>query len=347
MRRLAMVSAVCLLSCLSLAWAQEADLSAIKTYLLGQTAALEAATADLQDAANQYYDLAQGADFDYAALWERRPADVTAIIQGARAAWMKASPLYEQMEGIVAGTPSLAQFDVDLDAGAAATEDPANAVSFDISLPNGEVLAQPGNLFGVIEGTLWGTFEAYRSSVEADLDGNGTIDFAEVLPDANVLKGAADLLTSMASELDVAAQAWEPTASDAFTALVVMVPTMSEYFASWRDSRFVLGEASTQRDFVAISRLSDILDILSSLQVVQRSVSPLIQSLSKERDAQIARGLSSLKTYVAEIYQAEQGGRVYTPEEADILGAEAQNRATAITGQVVQVASLLGIPLQE
>ena len=126
-----------------------------------------------------------------------------------------------------------------------------------------------------------------------------------------------------------------------------MVPTMNEYFGSWRDSRFVAGEASTQRDFVAISRLADIQDILGGLEVVYSEVQPLVATVDEAQSAQIATDLSELKSFVADIYAQENDGKRFTPEEADLLGAEAQNRATAITGQVSQVAAQLNIDVQE
>jgi hypothetical protein len=328
--------------------AAEVDLGEIKTYLLGQTAALNEATGELQAASDRYYELASAANFDYAALWAGEQEAVVSAIQDGRAAWMKSSPLYEQMEGIVAGTPSLAQFDVDLDAGAAAADDPEGAVSFDLELPDGQVLEQPGNLFGITESTLWGTYEAFRvNDVAADFDGDGTVAFGEALPDANVLKGSVDKLVSVAGELDTAAQAWTPTESDAFTALVVMVPTMSEYFGSWRDSRFVAGEASTQRDFVAISRLADIQDILGGLELVYAQVLPRVESADAAQATQIGEDLAGLKSFVANVYAEEQGGKRFSAEEADTLGAEAQNRATAITGQISQVAGELGVTIAE
>jgi hypothetical protein len=199
----------------------------------------------------------------------------------------------------------------------------------------------------VTESTLWGTYDAFRAPVEADLDGDGALEFGEALPDANVLKGATDLMATKAGELEQAAASWTPTESDAFTALAVMIPTMNEYFGSWKDSRFVSGSASTQRDFVAISRLADIQGILSSLEIVHDGVSPRIQSVDPAQDQQIRQGLSDLKGFVGDIYTQEQGGKRFSPEEADTLGAEAQNRATAITGQVTQVAAQLGISIQE
>jgi len=323
------------------------NLQGIKEYLLEHTGALVTAAIQLQTASDRYYELAQSVNFDYAKLWEDQQRDAIAAINAAREAWMIASPIYEKMEGIVAGTPSLAQFDIDIDSGAAGDEDPENTVSFDLVLPDGRTFSKPGNLFGVTESTLWGTDTAFTAPVAADWNRDGTIEFGETLPDANVLKAGADLLVKMARELDASARAWTPTESDAFTALVVMVPTMSEYFASWRDSRFVLGEASTQRDFNVISRLADIQDILSGLEVVYAQIRPRIETVDPDQAAQIANGLRNLKAFVADIYAQERSGRRFTPEEADTLGAEAQNLATAITGQISQMAGVLGINLAE
>ena len=323
------------------------DLSGIKTYLEGKSSELTASAKSLQEASDKYYQLADAAGFDYAGMWQNNPKEVSAALNDARAAWMAASPFYEQMEGIVAGTPSLAEYDVILDAGASGEEDPENAVPFDLTLPDGRVLPKPGNLFGVLESTLWGTYADYTTGIEADLDGNGSVDFGEKLPDANVLKAGADALDQYSTELGAASSKWQPTESDAFTALVVMVPTMSEYFNSWKNSRFIMGEASEQRDFVVISRLADIQDILGSLQIIYGQVRPLVESTDTAQAAQIEQSLGDLKSFVAGVQKKELSGHHYTPEEADVLGAEAQNRATAIAGQVAQIAAKLNIMIEE
>jgi hypothetical protein len=322
-------------------------LSGIKTYLVGKSSELTTSAKSLKEASNNYYQLAEAANFDYAAMWQANPEEVSAELDKAKSAWMAASPLYEQMEGIVAGTPSLAEYDVILDAGASGEEDPENAVPFDLTLPDGRVLPKPGNLFGVLESTLWGTYADYTTGIEADLDGSGSIDFGEKLPDANVLKAGADALDKYTTELGTASSDWQPTESDAFTALVVMVPTMSEYFNSWKNSRFILGDATEQRDFVVISRLSDIQNILGSLQIVYREVKPLVESTDTAQAAQIEQSLGDLKSFVADVHEKELGGYQHTPEEADVLGAEAQNRATAIAGQVAQIAAKLNIKVEE
>lgn len=322
------------------------DLSGIKTYLVDKSSQLTAGSKSLKEASDTYYQFAESSGFDYRAMWESNPTGVGAALNDAKSSWLKASPLYEQMEGIVAGTPSLADFDVILDAGASGEDDPENAVPFDLTLPDGRVLPKPGNLFGVLESTLWGTYAGYTSGIEADLDANGVVDFGEKLPDANVLKASADAFEKYTTELGTASSVWKPTESDAFTALVVMVPTMSEYFNSWKNSRFILGEVSQQRDFVVISRLSDIQNILGSLQIVYGEVKPLVASADVAQATQIEQSLANLKSFVADVYIKEQNGYRYAPEEADVLGAEAQNRATAIAGQIAQIAAKLNIKIE-
>jgi hypothetical protein len=326
----------------------EANLAAIKTYLMGQIDKLTTATTALKTSSDRYYELAQAANFDYAALFEQNKQNVGGILEAAKTHWQEASPAYEQMEGIVAGVPSLAEFDVILDAGASGAEDPEGAVPFDLTLPDGRVLPKPGNLFGVTESALWGTFPDYvAADVEADFDGNGTVDFGEAMPDANVLRGAVDAMDKYTADLKSAAEAWQPTEQDAFTALVVMVPTMSEYFESWKNSRFVAGEESTQRDFVVISRLSDIVDILGGLEIVYDNLEPRIAGVDSAQSQQIDQSLTDLRQFVADIYQEEQGGKQFTAEEADLLGSEAQDRATAIAGQISQAAAQLGVEIAE
>ena len=324
------------------------DLSSLKTYLLGKVGELKTNTAQLKQLSDQYYDLAKAANFDYPALWKSKPAAVKQLVEAARKSWIAASPLYEQMEGIVGGVVSLAQYDIILDAGPSAAEGPQNAVPFDLTLPDGRVLPKPGNLFGVTESTLWGTFKAYSvQTVQPDFDGNGKIDFGETLPDANVLKAGTTALDSYTAALQKDAQAWQPTEAQAFRALVVMVPTMTDLFDSWKNSRFVAGNTANERDFVVISRLADIQDILGSLQVVYQSVSPLAKTADAAQSTQVDQELNALKAFVADVYAKEKSGHHFSAEDADLLGTEAQNRATAITGQITQIAAKLNIAITE
>ena len=235
-------------------------------------------------------------------------------------------------------------YDVILDAGSSAKEDPASAVPFDLKLPNGKVLRKPGNLYNLTEGMLWGTRPELVGG-KADLDGDGRIEFGEVLPDANALKAAADAFVLYAGKLDRSGKAWKPTASDAFTSVVVMVPTMSEYFGQWKVSRFVLGDKASGEAFNVVSRLSDIGDILGGLRVIYRGIGPSIAQIDPQQSAQTRRELDALWTYVSKLRAQEKSGKRFTPQQADTLGRTAQERATAIAGQVTQAAARLKVKI--
>ena len=73
----------------------------------------------------------------------------------------------------------------------------------------------------------------------------------------------------------------------------------------------------------------------------------MVAGVDKARDIQIAKGLDDLRTYVADLYKQEKDGKKFTPEEAELFGSEAQAKATAITGQISQVAAQLKIKLAE
>ena len=324
-----------------------ASLAGVKVYLTNHTSQLTGATEEFAALAEEYDALAKSVDYDYARLLDEHREDVTRILADAKKSWIEANPYYEQVEGVVAGTPSLAEYDIILDAGSSKDEDPESAVPFDLKLSDGRVLEQPGNLFNLTEGMLWGTRADLTAKVEADLDGDGTVEFGEALPDARVLASAAEAFERYAGELDTDAQAWEPTASDAFTALVVMVPTMSEYFGQWKESRFVRGDTADSDSFNVVSRLSDINDIITGLEVVYDGVEPTIAKEDEVAADQTGKELEELGTFIADLREQEQDGRRFTPEQADQLGSDAQARAEAVAGQVSQHAAQLGIEIQQ
>jgi hypothetical protein len=126
-----------------------------------------------------------------------------------------------------------------------------------------------------------------------------------------------------------------------------MVPTMSEYFGQWKESRFVQGEAATAEAFNVVSRLSDIRDILGGLDIIYSGVQPLVATVDEGQSQQTGQELDDLILFIEDLYDQEQAGSGFAPEEADTLGAEAQERATAIAGQVSQAAAELGIAIEQ
>ena len=324
--------------------ARPAQLGPVKSYLLEHTRPLTAFTRDFQAISDRYYARAKRDGFRPAAL--AKDATVRRDLLRAKQIWVRGNPLYERVEGIVAGTPSLAAYDVILDAGSSAAEDPASAVPFDLKLPNGKVLRKPGNLYNLTEGMLWGTLPKLVVG-KADLDGDGKLEFGEVLPEPNALKAAVDAFVLYAGRLDRAARVWQPTSSDAFTSVVVMVPTMSEYFGQWKTSRFVLGDRASSEAFNVVSRLSDIGDILGGLRVIYAGIRPSIAGVDSAQAAQTKRDLDSLHAFVGKLRTQENAGRRFTPQQADILGRQAQERATAIAGQVTQAAARLKVKIAQ
>ena len=251
------------------------------------------------------------------------------------------------MEGIVAGVPRLAQYDVDIDAGSDAST-PEDAVSFSLTTPAGKQLEQPGNLFFLTETALYGTNpELQAKGTKPDVDGDGKVEFGEGLPDADVYKATLDEFEQQAKNLDADAQEFEPTPSDALTSIVIMTPTMSEYFEAWKNSRFIAGEGAEELGFVATSRLSDIADILSGILVTYDGIEPMIAAENAQQAKQTRKELQSLVDFASELRDREAGGEKFTAKQADALGAQAQAQAEAIAGQVTQAAKQLDVELQE
>lgn len=332
---------------IALSTAQAQGVETVKGYLLERLAVQKRATSELVAAAGRYFEVAEKAGFDYRKL-SRAPAagPVRASLVQARAAWTKASPAYESVEGIVAGVESLAGFDLDLDAGASQAEGGDAVVSFDLRLANGRLLPRPGNAFGVVEGSLWGTEKAFSSGVAFDVDGDGKLGFGDRLPEAFVLKAAAEKLDELTAGLIAAAKDWKPTAQDVFGALAANVPTTAPVFLErWKTSRFVLGDKATRRDFNVISSLRDLMDNITSWQRLYQGVSPQVQAKDAALDAQILEGLRNLKAWTQRLWEREKTRR-FTPEQAETLIQEGHDRATAITGKIVQAAALLGIRVE-
>ena len=323
-----------------------ADLLPIKEYTLANAAAMQTATGALRAVAADYRELLARHDFDYQAAWQAQADDLQRLVSAGRGAWVDASTAYELSEGIIAGVPSLAYYDVWIDAGPSAAEDPNEALDWTLTIAADRVLKRPGNLFHhLTEPVLWGT-KAEWSGAQVDLDGDGAVGAAgDALPEAAMFQAVAGAIDDAAAEMGQAVAGWEPNLSDVFTALVVMVPTMNEYFGQWKESRYVAGAASEEASFVAVSRLFDINGILTGLDVAYQHVTSLVAERDPSLDAQIRAGFEQLVGYVSDLYEQERAGRRFTAAEADLFGTEAQELATALAARLARAAELLAITL--
>ncbi len=323
-----------------------ADLAPVKSYLTEHADDLNTQVDVMTENAERYYELAKAADFDYEKLMAENGDEVEELLAESKEAFQAANPAYEEMEGIVAGVPRLAQYDVDIDAGSDAS-DPESAVSFSLDVPGGQTLKQPGNLFFLTETALYGTNKDLLADAPQDVDGDGKASFGEGLPDAKKYVATLRKFDEMTDDLVTDADKFEPTPSDAFTAITVMTPTMSEYFEAWKNSRFISGSDATELGFVATSRLSDIADILEGIRFTYDEIQPTVEAEAPQQAEQTARELNRLIKFVTELRDREEQGTKFTGEQADTLGSEAQARAEEIAGQVTQAAQRLGIELQD
>jgi hypothetical protein len=324
------------------------DLTGLKAYMVDHAGKMHDGAAEVASLAERYDGLAKAAGYDYDALWRDHQAELAPLLTQAKRAWTEeAHGNYEQIEGMVAGIPSLADYDVWIDAGPTGEEDPANARDWSLTLPDGRKLDKPGNLFhSLTEPALWGTRDDFVGA-RVDLDGDGKVEPGEALPEANVLLGSARELDKATGDLQGAIDAWKPSLEDAFTALVVMIPTMSGYFEEWKHSSFVLGAESDETAFIANSRLVDVLGILGGLRVTYDKVSPLVESTEPAMAAQIDQELTGIIDFVQDLQTREAAGTRFTPEQADQFGSELQSRAEALAGQISQAAALLDIDLRD
>jgi hypothetical protein len=319
----------------------------MSTYLNDHAAALVEHTADLDDAAADYTAIVNKHDGDYEAVASEDADATRAALLAARSAFVAANPAYEEMEGIVAGVPSLADYDVSIDAGAPVSDDPENAVAFDVVVNDDRTLEQPGNFFLLSEATLFGTEADWSSKVAFDVDDDGaTTQVGDLLPDAEVLSAVTRDFAAEAERLQSDAAAYEPTENDAFTALIVMTPTMGEYFNSWKQSRFVAGDKATERGFVAASRLSDVVGILTGLEVIRTSLEPRMQTADPDAAQAVETDLAALTAFVDDIRTREADGTRFTAAQADRYGSDAQAQAEQVTARVTDIARELGVEIE-
>ena len=125
--------------------AEAAGLGKVKTYLLDHTARLSREVAGLRAGAERLYALAEASDFDHGRMLREKRAEARALVRDGQRSFAAANPAYEEMEGAVAGVPSLADFDVLIDAGGDASN-PESAVPFSNHHAAGQDVQAAGQL---------------------------------------------------------------------------------------------------------------------------------------------------------------------------------------------------------
>jgi hypothetical protein len=323
--------------------AEQKGLTIVKQFTIDHNERLISQSQLLNDATARYYAIIEANGFDYAKAWQAEGKQLAVLVGQIRDLWLEASNQYETIEGIVAGLPSTAKYDLIIDAGNPGTES-EDVAPYDLTLPDGTVMKRPGNLFhGITEPTFWGmNKDAVKFS--ADFNGDGKTDRSEILPDANLSYGATQALLHWSQEMLKDVKAWKPNRDDAFTAVVTMTPTVGDYFGEWKESQFITAEIGA---FVAQSRLVDVKGIMGGCKKMYfTAISPVVADTDAALDTKIRTSYNELLALVEDTYAREKSGASFKPEEADALGNEAQDIADRIVAMISQAAKKLDVQLK-
>ena len=156
--------------------ATEAEgLAEVKAFTLEHNAALIDEAKKMQATAEGYAAIIEAHGGDYARAWEAEGSKLATAVKDLRAHWLAASNQYETIEGIVAGIPSTAKYDLILDAGNPGTE-AEDVAEYDLTLPDGTVLERPGSLFHSITEPPDGWVTAPNgAAARAEIAGDGAV----------------------------------------------------------------------------------------------------------------------------------------------------------------------------
>src|SRR4029078_259098 len=86
---------------------------------------------------------------------------------------------------------------------------------------------------------------------------------------------------------------------------------------------------------------------LGGLVLIYDSIQPAIAKVDEQQAGQTKVSLEQLHQFSQRLFNEEQGGKKFTPEDADTLGSEAQRNAEAIAGQISQAAGQLNLKLED
>jgi len=317
-------------------------LEAVKQYMEEHATRMLDNSKKMSHAAAEYYEEAEEHHFEYPYLWKKYRQEIIGWTEEMKKAWLASHNNYEEVEGIVAGIPSLAKYDLIIDAGNPGTEK-EDVAPYDLTLPDGKVLKRPGNLFhNLLEPALWGTRKEFVA-MEADLNSNGKIELGEVLPKADLIYAFAKAHTEWTEKMLKDVQAWQPNKDDLFTAMITMVPTVGDYFQEWKESKYVTGAIPM---FVAQTRLVDVKGIMRSTKVMYyEAASEMVAKVDPALDKQIRADFLELLDLIDGVYMQEKAGVKFKPEQVDALGSEAQDIADRIVARLTQAASKLKVKL--
>lgn len=314
----------------------------VKTYLVTVIEAVVKASNDLKTAGVAYDKLVTAHANDAVAAAKAQPEQVATLIKQMRRAYERIDSYgFEYVEGIVAGVPSMAHYDVELDSGLPQkmATSPDDAVAQVVIKAGDLTLDKEGSLNNfLIEPTVFGTNERF-SAGQSPLPGFEG-DAAIRLPNPKLVIALADYAIEGYNRLLKDAKAWQPSDEDCFYAIYNMTPTLVDYFEEWKESKIQGGAAGGR--FVAVSRISDMRGIMSSVRLTWQSLEPQVAAADPALAQNVSQGYAKVMAFIDTI-DARDKATPLNAEAIDALGSQAKERADKLTVQTAQAAALLKI----
>ncbi len=307
--------------------------ASVKDYLLQRLEKVQTASEDFFKNSEAYAALVSENGGTVENAWKGQPAKMEKLIAAMQGNYKDMDSFgYETIEGIVAGVPSLADYDIYLDAGVPASEGPDDVAPVVLVLDDGKKIENQGALFTyIIEPTLWGGDK--RWSVPA---GNGT-----PLPFPDILVASAKDVNKKIGELVADAKAWNASVADCFGAMVVMTPTLSDYFEDWKESRYSPDKSGR---FQAVSRVSDMRGIMGSCQVMYEAVEKNVAEKDKALAKSVISGFKEIMAFLDKIEAREKQGEI-KGAEIDELATQAKEKTDKLVPQIEQSAAVSGVKI--
>jgi soluble cytochrome b562 len=307
----------------------------VKSYLLQKLEKMTTASEDFVKNSEGYSALVAEHGGSVEAAYKVDPKQMEKLVAKLRDDYKAMDSFgYETIEGIVAGVPSLADYDIYLDAGVPASEGPEGVAPVVLVLVNGEKIDKQGSLFTyIIEPMLWSGDKRWVMSVDSG---------KKSLPRPEVLSAAAKDVNKKLGELLADAKSWNASISDCFGAMVVMTPTLSDYFEDWKESRYSKEKSGR---FQAVSRVSDMRGIMGSCQVMYEAVEKKVAEKDKSLAKSVDSGFKGIMAFLDKIDAREKEGEI-KGAEIDELATQAKEKTDKLVPQIQQSAAVIGVKVE-
>jgi Imelysin len=309
--------------------------ASVKGYLLKGLEKVNAASQDFVANSEAYSKLIAANGGSVEAAYKADPKKIDKLIAKMQDNYKAMDSFgYETIEGIVAGVPSMADYDIYLDAGVPASEGPEDVAPVVLDLGNGKKIDKEGALFTyIIEPMIWGGDTRWVTPVDGG---------KKLLPRAEVLAAAAKDVNQKLAQLLADAKAWNASVSDCFSAMIVMTPTLSDYFEDWKESRYAKEKSGR---FQAVSRVSDMRGIMGSCQVMYEAVEGQVAGKDKSLAKSVDLGFKGIMSFLDTIEKREKQGEI-KGAEIDELATQAKEKTDKLVPQIEQSAAVVGVKVE-